>query len=202
MPVAADGLDRVVPDRADHLGAIEDPALLLGCQPVQDIPVLEDLLERPAALVLADHVCGDTLLGRGALEQERERIPPPVGHRSDCILPTVKLHSKQGRFAERELRGVDDAGAEERIVIWVERKQGGVWAVGRAVNVQYRPSDDPRPDDYVFEGFELEDAVEAANDALADDLRVSERDGRAEQVEPFTREELLRPLERWFFGRR
>ncbi len=114
----------------------------------------------------------------------------------------MKLHSKQSRFAERELRGVDDAGAEERIVIWVERKQGGVWAVGRAVNVQYRPSDDPRPDDYVFEGFELEDAVEAANAALADDLKVSERDGRPEQVAPFTREELLRPLERWFFGRR
>ena len=114
----------------------------------------------------------------------------------------MKRHSKQGRFAEREVRGVDDAGAEEQIVIWVERKQGGVWAVGRAVNVQYRPSDDPRPDDYVFEGFELEDAVEAANAALADDLQVSERDGRPGQVDPFTREELLRPLERWFFGRR
>jgi len=114
----------------------------------------------------------------------------------------VKLHSKQGRFAERELRGVDDAGGEERIVIWVERKQGGVWAVGRAVNVQHRPSDDPRPEDYVFEGYELEDAVEAANAALTDDLRVSQGDGRAEQVDPFTREELLGPLERWFFGRR
>jgi len=114
----------------------------------------------------------------------------------------VKLHSKAGRFAERELHGVDDSGSEERVVIWIERKPGGVWAVGRAVNVQFRPSDDPRPDDYVFEGFELEDAVEAANAALDDDLRVSERDGRHEDVEPFTREELLRPLERWFFGRR
>lgn len=114
----------------------------------------------------------------------------------------MKRHAKEGRFAERELHGVDDTGAEERIVIWVERKQGAVWAVGRAVNPQHRSSDEPRPDDYVFEGYELEDALEAANGALADDLRVSERDGRAEQVEPFTREELLRPLERWFFGRR
>src|SRR4249920_4112915 len=96
--------------------------------------------------------------------------------------PYVKPHSKAGRFAERELHGVDDSGAEEQIVIWVERKRGGIWAVCRAVNVQYRPSDDPRPDDYVFEGFELEDAVEAANAALTDDLRVSERDGRPEQV--------------------
>ena len=114
----------------------------------------------------------------------------------------MKLHSKDGRFAERELHGVDDAGAEERIVIWIERKPGAVWAVGRAINAQHRSSDDPRPDDYVFEGFELEDAVAAANAALADDLKVSERDGRPEDVAEFTREELLRPLERWFFGRR
>ena len=105
-------------------------------------------------------------------------------------------------FASRMVDGVGDDGARDLITLWIERKQGGVWAVGRAVNVQFRPSDDPRPDDYVFEGFELEDAVEAANAALADDLRVSERDGRTEQVDPFTREELLRPLERWFFGRR
>ena len=114
----------------------------------------------------------------------------------------MKGHSKEGRFAERELHGVDDAGAEERVVIWVERKQGAVWAVGRTVNPQHRESDEPRADDYVFEGYELEDALEAANGALADDLRVSEGDGRSEQVAPFTREELLRPLERWFFGRR
>ena len=114
----------------------------------------------------------------------------------------MRGRSKAGRFAERELRGVDDAGGEERIVIWIERKQGAVWAVGRSIDPQLRQSDDPRPDDYVFEGYELEDALEAANAALADDLSVSEGDGRAEQVPPFTREELLRPLERWFFGRR
>ena len=35
---------------------------------------------------------------------------------------------------------------------------------------------------------------------LEDDLSVSERDGRSEHVRPFTRKELLGPLERWFFG--
>jgi hypothetical protein len=30
---------------------------------------------------------------------------------------------------------------------------------------------------------------------------VSEQDGRAEKIKPFVRDELLRPLERWFFGR-
>jgi hypothetical protein len=57
-----------------------------------------------------------------------------------------------------------------------------------------------RPDDYIFEGFELEDALEAANGTLSDDSRVSAQDGRAESVAPFGREEVLKKLERWFFG--
>lgn len=114
----------------------------------------------------------------------------------------MKRRSTSGRFAERVLHGVDDAGNEERIVIWIERRPAAVWAVGRAVNLQHRPSDEPRPDDYIFEGYELEDALEQANSALYDDVRVSEQDGLAEPVSPFRRDELLRPLERWFFGHR
>jgi hypothetical protein len=105
------------------------------------------------------------------------------------------------RFAEREVHGVDDRGEPERIVVWIERLPGALWAVGRAVNPQYRPSDEARRDDYVFEGYELADALVAANETLEDDARVSEQDGSAEKVKPFIREELLRPLERWFFGR-
>ena len=105
------------------------------------------------------------------------------------------------RFAERVLDGVGDDGSPERIVIWIERKPGAIWAVGRIVNPQHRPSDAPRRDDYVFEGYELEDALDAANGALRDDLRVSEQDRRPQELEEFGREELLKPLERWFFGR-
>ena len=75
------------------------------------------------------------------------------------------------------LTGVDDQGDEERVLIWIERKPGAVWAVGRAVNPHLRPSDEPRQDDYVFEGYELEDALEAANAALEDDVSVLEQDG-------------------------
>jgi hypothetical protein len=114
----------------------------------------------------------------------------------------VRRKSTEGRFAERVVHGVDDAGAEETIVIWMERKPGSIWAVGRAVNPQHRSSDEPRPDDYLFEGYELDDALAAANDALEDELSVSESDGRPENLKPFTRGELLKPLERWFFGRR
>jgi hypothetical protein len=110
--------------------------------------------------------------------------------------------AKEGRFAERVVEGRDDSGAEERIEIWIERKEGGLWAVGRAVNPQHRPSDEPRREDYVFEGYELQDALDAANEALEDDVSVSEGDGREERQQPFRRSELLGPLERWFFGRR
>jgi hypothetical protein len=112
----------------------------------------------------------------------------------------VRRKTTAGRFAERELCGIDDAGAEERVVIWIERKPGGVWAVGRVVNPQHRTSQEPRRDDYVFEGYELEDALDIANGTLEDDVRVLEQDGRDEKVRPFVRDELLKRLERYFFG--
>ena len=113
----------------------------------------------------------------------------------------MKRDTSSARFAERVLGGVDDGGAPERVVIWIERKPGALWAVGRAVNPQHRASSEARRDDYVFEGYELEDALEAANATLDDDLRVSEQDGSNQHVKPFVRDELLKPLENWFFGR-
>jgi hypothetical protein len=113
----------------------------------------------------------------------------------------MRRTSKAGRFAERLLTGVDDAGNEERIVIWIERKAGAVWAVGRSVNLHLRSSDEPRRDEYLFEGYELDDALNHANEVLEDDVSVLERDRRSVDVKPFVRKELLGPLERWFFGR-
>jgi hypothetical protein len=104
------------------------------------------------------------------------------------------------RFAERVLHGIGDDGSREEIVIWIERRPGAVWAVGRAINVRHRADSKPRPDDYIFEGYELGDALEMANGALSDDLAVSAEEGVNENVEPFRDEELLKPLERWFFG--
>ena len=108
----------------------------------------------------------------------------------------MQRRQTDARFAERVLSGVDDRGDEERILLWIERKPGALWAVGRAVNPQLRQSDEPRREDYVFEGYELDDALE-------DDVRVLEEDGLdLGRVPPFRRSELLGPLERWFFGRR
>jgi hypothetical protein len=107
--------------------------------------------------------------------------------------------SDPGRFAERVLQGVGDSGDLERIVIWIERRDGGVWAVGRAVDPEHRTTRRPRPEDFIFEGYELDDALEQANAALEDDLTVSEEQGRGAHLRPFTRGELLKPLEAWFF---
>jgi hypothetical protein len=113
----------------------------------------------------------------------------------------MRSSSREGRYAERTLVGVDDVGEEERIVIWIERRPGAVWAVGRVVNPQLRDSDEPRPEDVIFEGYELGDALEQANEALEDDVNVLEQDGRPADARPFTRKEVLPLLERWFFNR-
>ncbi len=109
--------------------------------------------------------------------------------------------SVESRFAERVLHGVGDNGDREEIVIWIERRPGAIWAVGRAIDPANRSIPEPRPDDYIFEGYEMNDALDAANGALEDDLAVSEEEGVQELVRPFVAGDLLKPLERWFFGR-
>ena len=113
----------------------------------------------------------------------------------------MERSSREGRYAERTLVGVDDVGEEERIAIWIERRAGAIWVVGRVVNPHLRDSDEPRPEDVIFDGYELEDALERANEALEDDVSVLEGDGLLADVRPFTRKEVLPLLERWFFNR-
>ena len=82
----------------------------------------------------------------------------------------MRKQSKASRFAERELHGFDEAGVEERIVVWIEREAGRRVGGRPRREPQHRSSDEPRSDDYVFEGHELEDALEHANGILDDDL--------------------------------
>jgi hypothetical protein len=44
----------------------------------------------------------------------------------------VKAFTDRGRFAERVLHGVDSEGGPETVVIWIERKEGGIWARPRS----------------------------------------------------------------------
>jgi predicted RNase H-like HicB family nuclease len=69
------------------------------------------------------------------------------------------------------------------------------------VNPHLRESGDPRPEDVIFEGYELEDALTRANEALEDEVEVLEADGLEANARPFTRKEILPLLERWFFNR-
>ena len=64
------GLDAVTRDRAYDLGPVEEATLLLGRQAILDVLVGQDLVERAATLVLADHVACDMLLGGASLEEE------------------------------------------------------------------------------------------------------------------------------------
>ena len=142
------GLRRVVADRPDHVGPLEHALDLLRGGAVADVRVVEDLLDRPAAVVLADQVGGDALLlarlRAGEREDPTEEVADPA-HRADCILAAVHRSQQPGRFAERVVEGFDDGGSAERIVLWIERKEGGVWAVGRAVNPQLRNDVAPAP---------------------------------------------------------
>jgi hypothetical protein len=104
------------------------------------------------------------------------------------------------RFAARTLQGLREDGGREEITIWIERRPGALWAVGRAIDLGNRRIPQPRPDDYVFEGYEMGDALAAANSALEDDLEVSAEEGLTDVVPLFVEDELLKPLERWFFG--
>jgi hypothetical protein len=155
--------------------------------------------------VLTHDVFGDDLLALRPLEQKRERTPKYVAnarHESSLLFvysEVVKAAKPVWRFAERVVEGRDDAGAAERVVIWIDRRPGALWTVGRTVNPQLGTVryDDG---DGLWQGYELDDALEAANAALEDDCVVSEDDGFGGRVKPFRREELLRPLERLFFG--
>ncbi len=111
----------------------------------------------------------------------------------------MKRSASAARYAERVLEGLDDAGRPERIVVWIERGDGGLWGVGRAVNPQHRPCDEPRPEDYVCQTYELDEALEQANATLEDDVCVLETEGAADRIPPFTRKEILPKLERYFF---
>ena len=114
------------------------------------------------------------------------------------------MHGDQDRvsrhFAERRLGGLDDHGVREEVHIWID------WLPGRHLGCRARPSivgsrENPslvREDDWVFRGYEMQDALEAANSALSADLDVSRELGDDGEAPPFSEAELRPRLERWF----
>ena len=169
------------------LGAIEDAADLVGRAAVLHVWIVENVVQRSAAVVFADDVLGDELFCLRSCEEKRERAAQNVRnarHRCSVLFVysvLVKVAKPAWRFAERVVEGRDDSGAAERIVIWIDRRPGAVWTVGRTVNPDLGPM--------------------RLDDGLEDDCVVSEDDGFDGRIRPFRRQELLEPLERHFFGR-
>ena len=97
----------------------------------------------------------------------------------------------------------DDERGIDSVLIWIEhRPEDGAWAVGRASDLAQRDFDEPREQDYVFVGFDIDDALDAANGALEDDVVAGEDEGFDGNLRPFLRKELEEPLNEWFWGRR
>jgi hypothetical protein len=102
-------------------------------------------------------------------------------------------------FAERTLTGLDDGGRREEVRIWIDWLPGGIWGVGRVVDLAARENPSlVREDDWVFRGYEMQDALQAANAALSADLDVSRELDEAFAAAPFSESELRPRLERWF----
>jgi hypothetical protein len=115
----------------------------------------------------------------------------------------LQVHGDRDRaskhFAERTLGGRDDHGVREEVRIWIDWLPGGIWGVGRVVDLSARENPSlVRDDDWVFRGYEMQDALEAANAALSADLDVSREVGEAKAALPFSEDELRPRLERWF----
>ncbi len=105
------------------------------------------------------------------------------------------------RFAERVVRGLSEDGSPQETVVWIERRPGALWAVGRVADQRSRQAATTRLGDYVFEGSKLAEVLAAANGTLRDELAIAKAAGVETEVPPFTDAELLGPLDRWMFGR-
>lgn len=101
------------------------------------------------------------------------------------------------RFATRTVIGVDEQGADERVVYWLDLRPGALWTVGRVVNPQLRENGEPRPEDVIFESYELDDALEHLNEALEDEVTVLEHDHIDADVRAVTRLEIEPKLAHW-----
>ena len=63
----------ILAQRVQHIRPVEQSPDLLRAEPVRDVVILEDVLQRPAAVVLADHVLRHPLFALRPRAEERER---------------------------------------------------------------------------------------------------------------------------------
>lgn len=110
-------------------------------------------------------------------------------------MPHQHLHPE--RITDRVIRGLGDHGEEEIATIWLEYLPGAIYRVCRVVNIEERDLPAAREADHVFEGYELDDALTAINEAIEAELDASAgEDARNADVRPVTRHEVEPYLER------
>ena len=141
----------------------------------------EDVLERPAALVLANDVGRDALVrGLRACEEIRKNepmLPEAIVSLSHARSPSV------GAVCGARRRRIDDGGARSGSSSGSSgARMGRGPSVERSIPRTARPAS--RVDDLIFEGYELEDALDHANEALEDEVRVSRRRGSTSRSRP------------------
>ncbi len=110
-------------------------------------------------------------------------------------MPHQHLHPE--RITERLVRGFGDEGQEEVVQIWLEYAPGALFRVCRVVDLDRRDLGEARAGERIFEGYELDDALAAANQAIEAELDASagEADRNAD-VRPITRRDVEPFLER------
>ena len=195
------------PTACTIFGSVEQARPLLRRCSGSDVRVLEDLGERPAAVVLADRRTRRRAPLSASAAKRNEN-----GFRKRLLrLPTAAIvsSSREAPADAWAVRRARSAGTwttpapRSAIVIWIERKPGAVWAVGRAVNLGDRAERGAAARRLrSSRATSSRTRSRRRTTTLEDDLqRLGGRRRRAARCSPFTREELLKPLERWFFGR-
>ncbi len=198
------------PTARDDLGPVEQAPRVDLAGAVRDVGIRHHVRQRPSGLEFAHDVAHERVLdGAGAAQAPEDSvIRHGVQRTRSCAEQSRRLacgtvHGDSDRaskhFAERTLSGLDDAGQLEEVRIWIDWLPGGIWGVGRAIDLRTRENPSIiREDEWVFRGYEMQDALEAANAALAADLDVTAELGETHLTVPFDEAELRPRLERWF----
>ena len=82
-------VDETFAERVEHVGTVQQSLDLLGAQAVRHVVILEDVVQRTPAMMLADHVLRDALFALRARPEKRERALDRINQAhdaTDCIV--------------------------------------------------------------------------------------------------------------------
>ena len=138
-------------------------------------------------------------------EQPREESAPRrwlvgLGTQGDCILASVPSGRPWARGSPSGSSTGSGTTAFARRSSSGSSAGRGVWAVGRAINPCNAPCRTPGRTTTSSRATSWATRSRRPTARSYDDLAVSAEEGVDEPVRDFAEDELLKPLERWFFG--